>query len=162
MITYVLTISHKFPTTHKRKGEETNFYPLILRKVKLHTIRGNYKLWKKRFRKIEKGLACLSIRQWDGIPYKSKQTELLKLDKSHGIGVQKLDFKKVPMTIDEVMKTQSKVLSRVWKPLISNDIELAKNDGLSLVDFKDWFKKYDLSEPMAIIHFTDFRYEPTR
>jgi hypothetical protein len=36
--------------------------------------------------------------------------------------------------------------------------ELSKNDGLSLPDFKAWFKNYDLSEPMAIIHFTKFRY----
>ena len=25
-------------------------------------------------------------------------------------------------------------------------------------DFKEWFKGYDLSKPMAIIHFTAFRY----
>ena len=37
-------------------------------------------------------------------------------------------------------------------------IDLAKNDGLSLDDFKAWFKSYDLSQPMAIIHFTSFRY----
>lgn len=35
---------------------------------------------------------------------------------------------------------------------------LAKNDGLSLEDFKAWFKNYDLSEPLAIIQFTKFRY----
>jgi hypothetical protein len=36
--------------------------------------------------------------------------------------------------------------------------KLAENDGLSLVDFKAWFKGYDLSKPMAIIHFINFRY----
>jgi hypothetical protein len=35
---------------------------------------------------------------------------------------------------------------------------LAKNDGLSLDDFKEWFKGYDLSKPLALIHFTKFRY----
>jgi hypothetical protein len=35
---------------------------------------------------------------------------------------------------------------------------LSKNDGLSLKDFKDWFKGYDLSKPMTVIHFTKFRY----
>ena len=39
--------------------------------------------------------------------------------------------------------------------------ELAKNDGLSLEDFTAWFKGYDLSETMAIIHFTPFRYDNT-
>lgn len=36
---------------------------------------------------------------------------------------------------------------------------LAKNDGLSLEDWIEWFKSYDLSEPMAVIHFTSFRYK---
>jgi hypothetical protein len=36
--------------------------------------------------------------------------------------------------------------------------KLSKNDGLSLPDFKAWFMGYDLNEPMAIIHFTTFRY----
>ena len=37
-------------------------------------------------------------------------------------------------------------------------VSLAKNDGLSLNDWVYWFGGYDLSEPMAIIHFTKFRY----
>ena len=36
--------------------------------------------------------------------------------------------------------------------------ELAINDGLSLKDWTDWFKSYDLSKPLAIIHFTRYRY----
>jgi len=43
-------------------------------------------------------------------------------------------------------------------PKITDIRTLAKNDGLSLQDFKDWFKGYDFSKPMAIIHFTRFRY----
>lgn len=39
------------------------------------------------------------------------------------------------------------------------DIEtLAENDGLSLEDWKAWFKDYDLTQPMAVIFFTNFRY----
>ena len=37
-------------------------------------------------------------------------------------------------------------------------LELSKNDGLSLEDLKSWFKPYDLSKPMVIIHFGKFRY----
>ena len=29
---------------------------------------------------------------------------------------------------------------------------------MSLDDFKAWFKGYDLHKPMAIIHFTNYRY----
>ncbi len=36
--------------------------------------------------------------------------------------------------------------------------EIAKNDGLSFEDFCEWFKVRN-KKPMAIIHFTDFRYE---
>ena len=32
--------------------------------------------------------------------------------------------------------------------------DLAKHDGLSFEDWREWFKGYDLSEPLAIIHFT--------
>lgn len=35
---------------------------------------------------------------------------------------------------------------------------LANNDGLSKEDWQEWFRGYDLSKPMAIIHFTKFRY----
>ena len=36
---------------------------------------------------------------------------------------------------------------------------LAANDGLSVSDWLAWFKCYDKTKPLAIIHFTDFRYE---
>ena len=35
---------------------------------------------------------------------------------------------------------------------------IAYNDGLSFEDWKEWFKKYDISKKLAIIHFTKFRY----
>ena len=35
---------------------------------------------------------------------------------------------------------------------------LSKNDGLTVEDWRNWFKDYDLSLPLVIIHFTPFRY----
>jgi hypothetical protein len=35
---------------------------------------------------------------------------------------------------------------------------IAANDGLSLDDFRAWFKGYDLRKSMVIIQFTKFRY----
>ena len=35
---------------------------------------------------------------------------------------------------------------------------VAQNDGLSLEDWLSWFKNYDHTKPLAIIHFTNFRY----
>lgn len=143
MKTYVLTVSQKFPARHQRAGELTNFPDAILQGSKIHTIRANYELWKKRIDEVSAGAARLSVRVWTGKPYNSPQREITSLDASHGVGVQKLDG----MIIDP--ETTPKAI-----PINS----LAKNDGLSVLDFLEWFKDYDLAEPMAVIHFTPFRY----
>lgn len=141
--TYVLTVSETFPSYHKRKGENTNFVQLINEGKKIHTIRGNYKLWKKRASVINSGKAILSIRVWTGKPYQSKQREAAIRTK---IEVQRIQFDRLlGIFIDEY----------------DSDIQLddlAKNDGLSLSDFKEWFKETPLDEGLAIIHFTDFKY----
>lgn len=147
MKTYVLTISEFFPKTHSKAGLPTGFINAISNKSKKHTIRGNFELWKKRFEKINKGEACLSVRCWTGKPYNSPQKEVFNLTKTDGIGIEKLEF-------DDYL----------YSFLITNkrfsfvDADLPKNDGLTRDDFEEWFKKYDLSKPMAIIHFTSFRY----
>jgi len=177
MKTFVLTVSRVFPCTHKRKGEKTYFKDKIEMALgkfecgsviehdtntviefwpKLHTIRANkkgtaFENWSKKVKQIQKGEAILSIRYWSGKPYQSKQVEICQLDKDSGIGVQKIEFvfsssEGINMPIIELVKG-------IIKPEA-----LSKNDGLSLEDFKEWFKGYDLSKPMAIIHFTKFRY----
>jgi hypothetical protein len=154
MKTYVLTVSEFFPKTHNKSGLPTGFINAIGNQTKIHTIRGNYPLWKKRIEEIQNGNAVLSIRYWTGKPYNSKQKEVYALNKDSGIGIQELYFD----------------LNRILEPFISledskdriktylSTHKIAKNDGLSFDDFKEWFKGYDLNEPMAIIHFTDFRY----
>lgn len=177
---YVLMISRTFPATHPRKGELTNFAPKILSVCgvnipyqaagqnlildtkayyadycftqgfdpKIHTIRGNYDLWKKRADKINAGEAVLSLRQWSGSPYNyaqdgSKQVEFMQLEK---INVQKIEFNKfLGAFIDD---TDSDVRLET----------LAKNDGLSVEDFKAWFHDLKYDEPYAIINFTDHKY----
>ncbi len=143
MKTYILIISEKFPKTHPKAGEPTNFALAIKHYDKIHTIRGNYDLWLKRFEKINAGEAVLSVRVWSGKPYKSKQQEIFRYDYKRKIGIEKLMFEKV---------------GDYQMPKLTDLITLAKNDGLSLQDFKDWFKGSDFSKPMAVIHFTDFRY----
>lgn len=173
MKTFVITVSKTFPATHKRKGEPTYFpYKIINQKVsegiltdsvslemagfcreygvctKIHTIRANYPFWKKRIEQVQAGEAILSIRYWSGKPYNSKQVEICQLGKDDGVGVQGLKF----------------YYKSVYYPRIDNNPltealdKLSKNDGLSPEDFKEWFKGYDLTEPLAIIHFTKFRY----
>jgi hypothetical protein len=151
MKTYVLTVSEFFPKTHNKTGLPTGFINSIGNKSKKHTIRGNYELWKKRFEKIDKGEACLSIRYWTGKPYNSPQKEVFNLTKTDGIGVQKLKSW-------DLLHDRAYCLNANKNVLPVGTDELAKNDGLTPSDFKEWFKKYDLSKPMAIIHFTSFRY----
>lgn len=154
MKTYVLIVSERFPKTHKRAGEQTNFtgkiystnckLPFPPYSPKIHTIRGNYDLWRKRFDQIEAGKAILSVRVWSGLPYKSKQQEIFKFDATRKIGIQKLED---PSNF-------------VFAPINGKAINwetIAKNDGLSFDDFCDWFKVRN-NKPMAIIHFTEFRY----
>ena len=156
MKTYVITLSKKFPATHKRHGEPTYFWERFsspsFTRPKLHTIRANFDLWYKRFEKIAAGEACLSVREWTGAPYRSKQREIARLTKDDGIGLQKLQ-------LEVADKSFGIYHARIDDGCGSASIiELATNDGLSLEDWKKWFKKYDLSKPLAIIHFTSFRY----
>ena len=140
MKTYILILSKVFPATHPRAGQPTGFFDKFMagqaysRKgwlvsPKLHTIRANYALWRKRFEKIDAGEACLSVREWMGAPYRSKQREIARLTKEDGIGIQKLRIKPFQQHLNSVVYLQ---------PFI--------------------FKDYDFSKPLAIIHFTKFRY----
>lgn len=146
MKTFVLTVSKQFPKTHFRAGESTHFVENIKRLFsneceKIHTIRTNYELWSKRAKEINEGKAILSIRYWSDKPYNSKQVEICKLER---IGVEKLED---PTNF-------------VFAPIGNKEInweEIAKNDGLSFEDFCEWFK-VRTKKPMAVIHFTDFRY----
>lgn len=175
---YYLTLSQTFPATHPRQGEPTYFYekyrnarllaagmcigysvPLGQPHKKLHTIRANYPFWAKRFEKINAGEAVLSVRQWSGKPYRSKMIEIARLTKDDGIGIQKLKF-----------ASDRDGCQCWWNFSIDGRYchydtkadyvpnELAENDGLSYKDWQDWFRNYDLSKPLAIIHFTNFRY----
>lgn len=161
--TYVLTLSTAFPVGHSRAGSPTYFkekvtakeFPVIIEHSaghstiingrKLHTIRANYPLWEARFREIQRGEAVLSIRQWSGAPYRSKQVEIAQLSSEDGIGIQLL--KLADLTNPTYINGQQVDL-----------LSLAFNDGLNYRDWQEWFKEYDLSQPLAIIHFTNYRY----
>lgn len=182
-IVYYLTLSQVFPRYHQRFGNPTLFrenferaqrcskcelsgwsdspFSTDYRKclspcyegfLKLHTIRANYDFWARRFEKIYAGKAVLSVREWVGKPYGkgSSQREIALLTREDGIGLQRLEFP---------YDTLSGVSVDFDKTRLSSRLEiLAHNDGLSFQDWKEWFRGYNLSQPMAIIHFTTFRY----
>lgn len=160
---YVIMIAKHFPSTHPRKGEPTLFLSKIINGqesenkndrpiCKLHTIRQNYSLWEKRIKEVQDGKAYLSLREWEGRPYWSDQIEILQLTAADGVGIQKiLLFDDYSFSIPDTHNLQYR---------LSKDLVLvAHNDGLSVDDFKNWFKWKSFNEVLGIIHFTNFRYE---
>ena len=163
--TYRMSISRVFPAKHPRAGEKTYFYAQIQNALfpgtemsmkdgmakKLHTIRENYELWKKRIDEVNTGNAVLVLYEWADKPFRSKTRELFIFDKDSGISVQKitLGFIDDIASVEEVENEKANYY---------NINIIAENDGLSEQDFRDWFKGYDLSAPKAIIQFTKFRY----
>ena len=141
----ILKIAKNFLAYHKRAGQATDFEAKIKAKEKLHTIRPNYEAWKKKIEKVKNGESELIVEQWSGLPYRSSPELLFKYDDKDDIDVSKLTYEegKGLVVNDEV--------------IVPTEI-LAKNDGLTLQEFEDWFKVFP-TEPMAILHFNSFRYE---
>lgn len=164
--TYVITLSKAFFKGHPRAGEPTNFEDALLRKQKIHTIRCNFPFWERRIREIQKGEAVLSIRQWVGKPYRSKQREITQLTAKDGIGIQK-----VVLTQSEWDENGEPCFG-YWFEIggVEMDIDaIARNDGFAnTIDFVEWFvpaiakqkpsKDAWRSLECAIIHFTNYRY----
>lgn len=161
---YYLMISRYFGKGHPNAGQSTYFVEKIHKALgtyslvenlnfeilnncepKIHTVRLNYALWKKRFEEIAAGKAYLSLRYWLDEPYKSPQEEFARLTAKDGIGIERLNFKKGNIFINDLKNYT-----------IGN---IAKNDGLTLFEFGNWFNDIQDNKDYAIIHFTKFRYE---
>jgi hypothetical protein len=180
---YRLPLSRVFPATHPKAGEPTYFEYKIRKAIgiscvcrycdpKFHTIRAinpdAKKTWFDKIKEVQEGNAVLVVYEWNEKPYskdgctnlfvfgtgavKEFIDELLSTERyrtaipviDNGIGVRAIKF-----------ITESTINAN-GKLILSED--LARNDGLSEPDFRAWFKGCDLSSPMAIIHFTKFRY----
>lgn len=154
MKTYVITLSKTFFSTHPRKGESTNFKEKFLSGEKIHTIRCNYELWAKRIAEVQRGEAVLSIREWCGVPYKSKQEVIRVLTKEDRVEIQHISMHKPNK--DQIYWNINDRRDPYDLNIVSN------NDGLLLNDFIRWFfpdkTKKDVIFEGAIIHFTKFRY----
>lgn len=145
----ILTLCKSFPVTHSKAGEATDFEKKLKDKSKIHTIRYNAKMYGMDGIKILFLVKkYLSIREWTGRPYNSEQKEIAQLPK---IGLQH-----VTMTY-----SSEDAYPEIWIDNKKVSIhEVAKNDGLSVEDFVEWFfgnNKENVFEGV-VIHFTDFRY----
>lgn len=146
-----LTFSLVFPPKHSKVGQPTGFAEKLKEGSKIHTIRSDKKgWWRKAEESINKGEKYLSLRQWSGRPYNSKQ---IILGERHRISLQS-----ITMTCGSEDE-----LPKAWVDGKPVPVELlAKNDGLSVEDFVEWFfgtKLYtgNVFEGV-VIHLTDFRY----
>lgn len=140
---YVLLLAKNFPASHNRAGELTDFKKKLLRSKK-HTIRNNYEHWKRIVGEVNSGIAYISIRQWSGLPYRSKQEEIVRLHDTNLISIQHLQHTPQGWIVDGQKIVKEKVLAR--------------NDGLKLADFQDWFRNKKDHQSMALIQFTKFKY----
>lgn len=150
MKTYVLFISDKFPDYHPKGGtdERTQFVTQIMQEKKIHTIRQNYQYWEKRIQNVQAGKGVISVRKWIGKPYAKGSTavEVFLFGKDDGVGIEAV-YQRLDLFF----------LEFGWEKQIAST-DLAKNDGLSLEDFNGWFPPTNEPKKMAIIHFTNFRY----
>lgn len=150
-----IVVAKAFPTIHKRHGEPTHFASKLVNGEKLHTIRGNYDLWKVNADKMQTGKYVLSVCQWSGLPRRSKQREIYNTDECIGVEhiaiMYSVDDDRLSVCIED-------------RYLTTDEIEqLAKNDGTTVEDFKDWFfakqrHKQDATFNGVIVHFTPLRY----
>ncbi len=145
--TFVLTVSKNFLKKHPREGQPTNFKEKILTGQKKHTVRGNNPYWKRIVKLVNKGEAILSVRQWTGKPYQSKQIEIAKFTE--------LDFQNITLT------KNAADINIDYRFLDDKEIKkLANNDGLTLKDFQDWFPTSLING--IIIFFKSERIKPKK
>lgn len=154
MKTYVLILSQYFPKQHPRSGDLTLFHYKLHHCEKLHTIRGNFQLWAKRIDEVNQGKAFISIRQWSGKPYRSKQEEIHQL-KAGQVGYEEIFISYIQGKFEITLNDDQYLYGDAIN-------ELGNNDGLDGEQgLKDWFlpslKKEECFSGI-IIHFTDFRY----
>lgn len=147
----IITFSKAFPPGHSKVGQPTGFESKLRAGTKIHTIRADAKgWWDKCAEAINSGRKYLSLREWVGRPYNSEQRILGERDK---IGLQ---------TITMTYSSEDE-LPQAWVDGKKVPVEqLAKNDGLAVEDFVEWFFSTPLYKSNTfegkIIHLTDFRY----
>jgi hypothetical protein len=113
---------------------------------KIHECRKDYDGWKKRIDRLKEVGEMLSVYSW---PDMEKIVDI----PAEIVGVQKLEW-----CTEETASINPSVYEGYPLGMPVNISELSKNEGLLQDDFMELIKGYDRSKPMAIIHFTNFRY----
>lgn len=150
--TVVLILSRHYPKTTLHAGKPTHFKEQLLDGRKIHTCRSSLEGWVHKIHKVNTQNYVLSVREWEGRPYGKdvRQKEITKYDE---VGFQRLTM---------WYNRDTDNLTCIIDGKRFMDVEqLARNDGMTLAEFKDWFfgqyKGRDIYNGI-IIHFTKFRY----
>lgn len=150
--TVVLMLSHHYPKTAIHAGKPTHFKEKLLDGRKIHTCRGRYDGWASNIDKVNDKGYMLSVREWDGRPYgKGVKQKVIKEYSQAG-------YQRFTMKYD---RDTDELKCVIDGKRFTDIATLAKNDGMTLEEFKDWFFGQGLSRGVfsgIIIHFTDFRY----
>lgn len=154
MKTHVITLSKTFLKGHSQQGQSTYFRTKVLQGTKIHTLRTNVAYWQPKIEEVAAGKAILSIREWQGMPYRSKQEQITYLTQEDQVGFQIIDL--------DFYNTCLKIGPISYDCRIPMQ-QLAANDGLELLQFKEWFGLWAATQKRVTaicLHFTAFRYTP--
>lgn len=151
-------LSKTFFPQHPKAGEQTGFKEKVQKGEKRHTCRCNYDYWKEGIDSLQKRGGVLSLRQWSGKPYQKNTTQERIMD----IPASIVDVQKLVMRRNLAKEGGYDYSAQVEGTPVQVS-QLAKNDGLTLEDFKAWFNPvFDENKAdaltFAVIHFTTFRY----
>ena len=120
----VLTLANEFPSFHPMRGKPTGFAEKFLRGEKLHTCRSNEKgFWKTG--------DIASVRRWTGKPYQSQQA----------VVAEPVALRVVPVRIECLCVVEHIYLKVMLgeNRLNLDSRKFIRNDGLTVIDFLDWF-----------------------
>jgi len=139
---FTLFIPKFFPKKHKKEGQETMFSKRLITGHMIQVVRKDYAYWLDVIRKVQNGEAYISVIEWEQNKTET-QKEVLRLDASSGIEVQKVHYNKKNFYLRKVRLCPD---------------ELAEKCGFNTTtDFKGYHKSFPISE-LALIQFTKFRY----
>ena len=142
----VLTFSKVFPKWHINAGEPTYFKEKILSGLSIHTIRPQTSKWKIGDK--------ISMRQWSGKPYNSKQEIFCE------------EFEVVEMLEFSIEQNGTFVLltNLCWFGFCDANHMfrlICKNDGLTIEQFKSWFRIKEYHELTKEFKGTIIAWKPT-
>lgn len=148
----VVMLSKDIFAAGKKTAEYSGFSEKVRSKDKIHTVRSNPQYWQKKIATLKEKGGILCLRQWSDKPYRSPQETILE------VPAELVEVQTLVLNREKVEKYRANINGK--------DIEIdqiAKNDGLSSINFINWFSpmfdKAGTNElTFAIIHFTKFRY----